>query len=395
MPLDNKPFENIDETDLQAICTGQEREGKTLEYKAVQLGTSDGDKKEFLADVTSFANTSGGHLIFGIKETGGIATELSGMSIDDPDGEILRMENLLRSGVQRRLSGYAIRPIPLRNGKAAIIIRVPRSWALPHRVVLGGHDKFYARSSAGKYPLDVPELQALFLLSQTTAERIRDFRADRLAHLNANETPVVLPRGPKTVLHVIPLNAFAPGVNLNVSSFENDIRQLPLIRSPGGMSHRHNFDGFVTYSAQRSGEESLNYAQIFRNGSIEAVNASLIREYDGHRLIGGSAWEQSLIDVLPSYFQAQTRLNVQPPALVMLSVLGVKGYTMYVSGIEVGLNGGDPIDRDILVAPEILVENFSDEPGQVLKPAFDAIWNAAGYPRSLSYDERGQRIQRR
>lgn len=68
MPLEDKPFESIDETDLQALCTGQEREGKTLEFKEMQLGTSDGDKKEFLADVTSFANTSGGHLIFGIKE---------------------------------------------------------------------------------------------------------------------------------------------------------------------------------------------------------------------------------------------------------------------------------------------------------------------------------------
>lgn len=391
MSLEDKSFDRIDETDLQALCTGQEREGKILEFKEAQAGNSEGDRKEFLADVTSFANTSGGHLIFGIKETGGVATEICGISIDDPDAEVLRMENLLTSGVQRRLSGYAIKPLHLRNGKAAIIIRIPRSWALPHRVILGGHDKFYARNSAGKYPLDVPELQASFLLSETTIERIRGFRVDRLARINGGETPVSMPRGPKTVLHVIPLNAFAPGVNLNVSSFENDIRWLPLIHSPGGMSHRHNFDGFVTFSSQRNGEESLNYAQIFRNGSIEAVNASFIREYEGQRLIGGSGWEDSLINVLPSFFQALTRLNVQPPALVMLSALGVKGYTMYVSTI-LGPEG-DPIDRDILMAPEIMVESFSDDPGKILKPAFDTIWNAAGHPRSLSYDEHGERIR--
>lgn len=76
----------------------------------------------------------------------------------------------------------------------------------------------------------------------------------------------------------------------------------------------------------------------------------------------------------------------------MLSVLGVKGYTMYVSTI-LGPEG-DPIDRDILMAPEIMVESFSDDPGQILKPAFDTIWNAAGHPRSLGYDEQGRRIQR-
>lgn len=142
MSLEDKSFDRIDETDLQALCTGQEREGKILEFKESQPGNSDGDKKEFLADATSFANTSGGHLIFGIKETGGVATEICGISIDDPDAEVLRMENLLRSGVQRRLSRYAIKPLHLRNEKAAIIIRIPRSWALPHRVILGGMTSF-------------------------------------------------------------------------------------------------------------------------------------------------------------------------------------------------------------------------------------------------------------
>jgi hypothetical protein len=389
MPLDDRPFDSIVETDLQALLNDQEREGKTLEFKEAQPGNSDGDRKEFLADVTSFANTSGGHLIFGIKESGGIATEVCGISVD-PDAELGRMENLLRTGVQHRLSGYAIRAIALQNRKTAIIIRVPRSWALPHRVTLGGHDKFYARNSTGKYSLDVPQLQSLFLLSETTAERIRDFRADRLTRINGNETPVLIPRGPKTILHVIPFSAFTPGTNLNVSAFENDIRALPPIRSPGGgLSHRHNFDGFVTFSSSRDGEESLNYVQIFRSGSIEAVNASLIREHNGQMVIGGYAWEQSLIDKLPSYLQAQSRLNVQLPVFIMLSVLGVKGYSMYVP--PGSFDSGDTIDRDMLIAPEIMVEKFDSDAAQILKPAFDVIWNAAGFSGSLSYDSQGQR----
>ena len=41
---------------------------KTIEYKAeLHIDTGD-DRKEFLADVTSFANSNGGDLIYGIQE---------------------------------------------------------------------------------------------------------------------------------------------------------------------------------------------------------------------------------------------------------------------------------------------------------------------------------------
>ena len=30
------------------------------------------------------------------------------------------------------------------------------------------------------------------------------------------------------------------------------------------------------------------------------------------------------------------------------------------------------------------------EPDAVLKPCFDSIWNACGYPRSMNYDEEGK-----
>jgi len=33
-----------------------------------------------------------------------------------------------------------------------LVVRSERSWIGPHRVVLKGHDKFYARNSAGNIP---------------------------------------------------------------------------------------------------------------------------------------------------------------------------------------------------------------------------------------------------
>ncbi|MFC1592991.1 helix-turn-helix domain-containing protein [Candidatus Omnitrophota bacterium] len=153
----NNDIEAITENDLQALIDNEVLECKTMEYKQALPGDSDREKKEFLADVSSFANASGGDLIYGIAEdkNTGKPKPLDGLEIENDDKEILRLDHIIRTGIQPRLPSINIRAIPLENAKVALIIRVVKSWISPHRVILGDHDKFYSRNSNGKYPLDV------------------------------------------------------------------------------------------------------------------------------------------------------------------------------------------------------------------------------------------------
>jgi hypothetical protein len=48
-----------------------------------------------------------------------------------------------------------------------------------------------------------------------------------------------------------------------------------------------------------------------------------------------------------------------------------------------------PIDRDMLLLPEVVIENYNVEAQHILKPCFDSIWNACGLSESLNYDENG------
>ncbi|MBA7577215.1 MAG: hypothetical protein GH159_00605 [Dehalococcoidia bacterium] len=159
----NKDIEQVTKDDLQTLVDNAVLERKTLEYKQALPSNSDSAKKEFLADVSSFANASGGDLIFGITENKktGAPKSLDGLSIENPDQEILRLENTIRDGIEPRIPSISTRSIPLDSAKVALIIRVPKSWSAPHRVIWGGHDKFFSRSSNGKYPLDVGELLSL------------------------------------------------------------------------------------------------------------------------------------------------------------------------------------------------------------------------------------------
>jgi hypothetical protein len=66
---------------------------------ATCLAIVDGDKKEFLADVSSFANAGGGDLVFGMEEAGGLPTNLIGLASGDLDFEIRRLDSILAAGL--------------------------------------------------------------------------------------------------------------------------------------------------------------------------------------------------------------------------------------------------------------------------------------------------------
>ena len=109
-----RPLNEITEDDLGLLVTNAVGESRTLEYKSELPGRTDRDKKEFLADVSSFANTSGGDLVYGIKEDNGVATEITGFRSADIDLEIRRLESLLASGLDPRIR-HATKVVSLRQ----------------------------------------------------------------------------------------------------------------------------------------------------------------------------------------------------------------------------------------------------------------------------------------
>lgn len=69
-------------------------------------------------------------------------------------------------------------------------------------------------------------------------------------------------------------------------------------------------------------------------------------------------------------------------------MLGVKGYKMGTKD-PFGRHRQHPIDRELLLLPEAVVENYDIKDEEILRPLFDLIWNACGFKRSLNFDENG------
>ncbi len=389
----NKPLDSIEEGDLQELIDNQVPEGKTIEYKEALPGNSDGDKKEFLADVSSFANAAGGNLIFGIKEDSGTPVEICGLQISNVDAEILRLENIVQTGIAPRLPGLHIHSVllPAKSQQYAIIIRIQKSWLSPHMVTFRNDSKFYTRNSRGKYQLDVSELRTAFLLSETTTERIRNFRAERLGMIVAEEGAISLDEiAPKIVLHLVPFGAFDPAAKFDLFLLNdpNHIYLLePLRLYSGGYQYpRFNFDGLIS-------NLQGTYTQVFRNGIIEAVDTTIMGASRELRVTAGHIYEKRLLEAIKRYLAAQKQLGVEPPIFVMISLLEVKGFKIRFDGLENRIIEEDHlIDRAKLILPEIMIDNFDNKLTEVMRPAFDTIANAAGWARSMTYDENGETL---
>jgi hypothetical protein len=90
---------------------------------------------------------------------------------------------------------------------------------------------------------------------------------------------------------------------------------------------------------------------------------------------------------------AQRQLGIDPPTSILLSVANVEAYRFSTENPFLSDHGNPPTDRAVLLLPDVLIAEFPSDATAVsvlLRPAFDALWQAAGFPRALDYAESGE-----
>ena len=80
----------------------------------------------------------------------------------------------------------------------------------------GGINRFYVRNSGGAHEASVEELRVLFTLAADAQQRIKTFRADRIATIVAGRGPVPLPANGRLFVHLVPLSAFGQASQIDL-----------------------------------------------------------------------------------------------------------------------------------------------------------------------------------
>ena len=393
----SKKTQEITITDIEQLISLKVAESKTIEYKKEIKLNTDSDKKEFLADVSSFANTNGGDLLFGVDAMKGIPVSLAPIKIADLDTEKLRLENIIRTGTDPRVSFllHAI-PTPVMD-EYILLIRINESWNKPHRVIFGGSGKFHARNSAGKYELDVEELRNVFNLSNGLLEKISNFRLDRIAQIESAADGVFSnTKDGKIILHIIPIESFSNRIAVSTAELVDMYMNRTTQQSIGdgfapilhhGYSHRITANGLMSYSGTEKGIRSS--VELYKNGVIEVVVCEAVRKPDdmNTNVLFMKNWEDYILENLPHFLKLQKFLNIQTPSYIFITITGIKGCKLTRSTFR---EDGYPIEKNILYLPEAILQSYEDDLAKALKPSFDFVWNNAGVVQSPNYDKDGK-----
>ena len=393
--------------EIKSLIENKVQENSHLEYKREINFLNDADKKEVLADVCSFANSGGGIIIYGVEDkeddggkNTGIPKQITGLEINDDETKI-QLEESIRKGIEPVLIGFSSVSREI-DGKQILVLFIPKSSISPHRVSFKGSNKFYKRGGANKYEIPIDELRNDFLSGSELSKKISEFRSERVTKILSDDTPVPLIDGPKLVLHIIPLSFFDKNDSVDISDLnESESSNFSIIRNHRNPCKKLNFDGLAYFdsvevcSYHSSKWTNYTYTQIFRNSVIEEVvgrdNGYISRvsvfSMNGKGYIYPSSYERKIIEALKTPSQFLIKKEFDGLCVIFLSLLNVKGYEVF--------NGGNQgIDRNILLLPEIYIENINSFSPDVMKPAFDMVWNAGNSPGSENYDENGKWIQK-
>ena len=128
------------------------------------------------------------------------------------------------------------------------------------------------------------------------------------------------------------------------------------------------------------------------NGIIEAVEGLFLSDDREKKYIPSVAYEKELLKSLPRLLALLKELGVNPPIFLFLTISGARGFKMAVKRELFWDDDSYPIDRDLLLLPESLIETYNVDPKEILRPIFDLVWNACGFERSYNFDENGEWI---
>jgi predicted HTH transcriptional regulator len=107
--------------DLQRFITDEIPESLTLDYKASPaLAKDTKSRDELCKDVSAFANSAGGQIIYGIEEK-----DRKPVRIDEGSDTTREwIEQVIDSNVQPRLEEIVVTPIPVGKGRHAYVLAI-------------------------------------------------------------------------------------------------------------------------------------------------------------------------------------------------------------------------------------------------------------------------------
>src|SRR4051794_13238021 len=146
------------EGDIVSLVKDRAEEGLRLELKACDALRNKKWREELAKDVSAFANSAGGTLVYGIKEdpNGHEAAEIDdGFDLQELNKETI--QRVIDSRIHRRIQGIRYNVVNLvttRPGRVLFVLDIPESSLAPHMAEY----KFFKRFEYESKPMEEYEI---------------------------------------------------------------------------------------------------------------------------------------------------------------------------------------------------------------------------------------------
>jgi Putative DNA-binding domain len=142
-----------EESDIQSLIANQVQQSLTLDVKRCEsLQKTEGKKKEISKDVSAFAKSAGGTIVYGIVEDKHVPTGIDD-GFDPKDITMEWIEQVINSTIEQRIDGVRIKEIALsgaKAGKSIYIVNILQSKRAPH---MASDNRYYKRFNFESLPM--------------------------------------------------------------------------------------------------------------------------------------------------------------------------------------------------------------------------------------------------
>lgn len=145
---------------IRSLIDLNAEESLFLEFKSGEaLDKTDAKRRDIAKDVSAFANSAGGILIYGIVES-----DHKAASISTVDGSVYTKEwlqQVIHSNISRHIDGLEIVPIRIDGDvkKTVYAVHIPESSNVPH---MASDKKYYRRYNVECVPMEEYEIRNLY-----------------------------------------------------------------------------------------------------------------------------------------------------------------------------------------------------------------------------------------
>jgi hypothetical protein len=171
-----------EEADILSLISNVLQESLTLDYKRCDsLQMTDSKKKEISKDVSAFANSAGGVIVYGVEEDKHIPTRID-VGFDPLAISKEWLEQVINSTIERRIEGVRIKEVTLsgpKAGKVIYVVSIPQSRRAPH---MAADNRYYKRFNFESVPMEDYEVRDVSRRLETPDLYI-SFRTDHAAAL--------------------------------------------------------------------------------------------------------------------------------------------------------------------------------------------------------------------